>query len=373
MLDSFVGDLRFACRTLLKSPGFASVAVATLAIGIGANTAVFSVVDSVILRPLAYPEAGRLYAAHEVVPAFSHLAPMIPINAMHFREWREESRSFDEMALGGSFQPNLTGAGEPQHLVGARVSPSLFRMLGARPLLGRTFLDEEDQPGRDHVVVLDHALWMRTFSGDRGIIGRKISLSGEPYEVVGVLPENFRFPKMSQLFAMTIDADRPQIWKPMAIRKDELEPMGDFNFAGILRLKPGVTPSQAVEELNAIQYRIAAKLPEKVELRAALVPLAAQITGRARTGLGLMLAAVGAVLLIGCVNIANLLLTRAAGRRREMAIRSAMGASTARLARQALAESMVLSGAGSGARNGRRMGHDSSDRTARAGQPAPNG
>jgi predicted permease len=338
--------LRFAIRMLVKNPGFSAIAIATLALGIGANTAIFSVVDSVILRPLAYPDASRLVTIHEVLPKFSHLAPMLPVNIMHFREWRKDVRSFDQWALLGSLTFNLTGNGEPERIPAARVSPALFQMLGIRPRLGRLFTEAEDQPGRDHVVLLNDELWRRSFASDPGVIGRKIILNGQPYEIAGVLPANFHFPKMSQLFAMTVAEERPQLWKPFAASDDELSPLGDFNYSCIARLRPAVSQQQALSELNVVQAQMASQLPEKIEFRAAVVPLQDQITGKSRTGLELMLAAVGAVLLIGCVNITNLLLARATARRREIGIRCALGAGSGRLVRQMLSESLLLSALG---------------------------
>jgi predicted permease len=339
-------DLRFAARMLCKDWVFYGIAIATLALGIGANSAIFSVVDGVILRPLAYRESQRLVVIHEVVPKFSNIAPMIPVNAMHFLEWRKTAHSFPEMALLGGITFNLTGSGDPELIPAARVSPGLFPMLGIQARLGRIFLHEEDQAGRDRVVVLNESLWRRRFAADPNVIGRKIILNGNPYEIIGVLPASFHFPKLNQLFAVTVAEEQPQLWKPFGLRDEEKDDMGDFNFSCIARLGPGVSLAQALSELNVIQSNITARLPEKVELRAALVPLQEQITGRARSGLQLMLAAVGAVLLICCVNIANLLLARATSRRREMAIRSAIGASSARLARQMLVESLLLAGLG---------------------------
>jgi predicted permease len=341
-----MNDLRYAWRMLRKEWGFYGIAVATLALGIGANTAIFSVVDGVILRPLEYRESQRLVVIHEVVPRFANIAPMIPVNAMHFLEWRKTAHSFSEMALLGSVTYNFTGSGEPERIPSARVSPSLFPMLGIQARLGRTFLSEEDQAGRDRVVVLNEDLWRRRFAADPNVIGRKIVLNGNPYEIVGVLPASFHFPKMNQLFAMTMTGEQPQLWKPFGLRDDEKDDMGDFNYICIARLGPDVSSLQALSELNVIQGNLARRLSEKVELRAALVPLQEQITGRARAGLQLMLAAVGMVLLICCVNIANLLLARATTRRREIAIRSAIGASSGRLVRQMLVESLTLSGLG---------------------------
>jgi predicted permease len=339
-------DFRFAARMLRKAPGFSAVAIATLALGIGANTAVFSLVDTAILRPLAYRDAGNLYNIHEVVPKFAYLAPLIPVNAVHFAEWRKSARSFEQMALVSGDVANLTGTGEPQRVNRARVSPALFRMLGVQAQVGRMLLDEEDAHGKDDVVVLSHEFWQSRFAGDPGIVGRTIKLNDRPYRVVGVLPASFHFPKLSQLYAMTIAEDRPDVWKPFALRDEEKDEMGDFNFVCIAKARPGVTAAQAEAELNGIQAGISARLPEKVELKAHVVPLQDQVTGRARGGLELMLAAVGAVLLIACVNIANLLLARATGRRRELAVRTALGAGAGRLIRQMLAESVLLAAIG---------------------------
>jgi predicted permease len=345
-MSTLIGDLRFALRLLTRSPGFSVIAIATLSLGIGANTAIFSIVDHVLLRPLPYRDSDRLYAVHEVVPKFAHVAPLVPVNAMHFREWRRNVRSFDRMALIGGVALNMTGTGEPERLAGARVSPALFTMLGVRPQLGRSFAEAEDHPGRDAVVVIDDELWRVRFGADPRVLGRKLVLDGRPYEVIGVLPRDFRFPKLASLYAMTIAEARPQIWKPFAVKDDELESMGDFNYACIVSLKPGVSPAHAAAELGAAQKIISDTVGEHIELLASLVPLQDQITGRSRTGLHLLLGAVGVVLLIGCVNIANLLLAQTTGRRREMAIRSALGASGARLVRQMLVESLVLSAIG---------------------------
>jgi putative ABC transport system permease protein len=346
MFDSLWNDVRFAVRTLRKEWGFSTVAILTLALAIGANTAIFSVVDTVILRPLGYPAGDRLYAVHENVPKFANIAPLIPVNAMHYQEWVKNARSVEQIALLTGGTMSLTGAGEPVRVAVGRVTPNVFSLLGAQTRLGRVLLPGDDRTGHDRVVVLDAALWRNRFGADPHIVGKKIFLDGGPNEVVGVLPDDFHFPKLSRLFALDIAEERPLIWRPLVFRPDEITPMGDFNYAGIARLKPEASSSQAVSEMDAILSGLLEKQPEKMEVHAKLVPLQDQITSKSGTGLRLMLAAVGAVLLIGCVNIANLMLARAANRRREVAIRRAMGASGARLFGQVLVEGLTLSAAG---------------------------
>ena len=346
MLEAIAGDGRFAARMFFKNPAFTLICVLTLAVGIGANTAIFSVLDFVILRPLSYRTPERLVSIQETVPKFAAFAPVIPVNATHFLEWRKQAHSFEEMAMMGGGTMNLTGSGDPERVATARVSSNLFRMLGVDAQIGRTFLDEEEQVGHDDVVVLDHGIWSTRFSADPHIVGRKILLNEKPFEVVGVLPANFRFPKLSQLFAPTIKEERPQIWKPFGLRDTERDAMGDFNYACIGRLKPGATLQAAQSELNVIDVGITRRSDEKIDFFSILTPLQNQIGSRARMGLEVLLAAVGAVLLIGCINIANLLLTRVTGRRREIAIRAAVGASKVQLFGQMLVESLMLSGTG---------------------------
>jgi hypothetical protein len=222
MLDALLSDSRYAARLLVKNAAFTTVAVATLAIGIGANTAIFSVVDHVLIRPLAYREAQRLYAVHEVVPKFAHLAPLVPVNAMHFAEWRRSLTSFEHLALVNGSKMTLGGTGTPELVDTARVTPEHFPMLGAEAVIGRTLRPEEDSPGREGVVVIAFDLWLRRFAGSPDVLGRKILLDSRPYSIVGVLPADFRFPRIAQLYAMAVNEQRPQIWRPFAARPEDL-------------------------------------------------------------------------------------------------------------------------------------------------------
>jgi len=345
-MAELASDIRYALRRLGRNPGFAAVAIVTLALGIGGNTAIFTIFDGILLRPLPFREPDRLVAVNETVPKFAYLAATLPVSGDHFLKWRKQSRSFEQFALFQEVRMNLTSYGEPVSLPAARASAALFPMLGIQAELGRTFSEEEDKFGKDQVVVLSDALWSRRFRRDPGIIGRKIVLDSDPYVVIGVLPPGVQLPKTSQLQSLSLPGDYAEIWKPLGLRDDEIEPLGDFNFGCIARLKPGVSFERAHADLNAIQNAIGQSLPEKIALMAHVIPLQHQLTGGTRASLVLLLAAVGAVLLIVCVNLANLLLARAAVRRRELAVRLAIGAGAWRLLRQALTESLLLAALG---------------------------
>jgi predicted permease len=339
-------DIRYAFRTLSRERAFAAMAVLSLAVGIGANTAIFSVVDGVLLRPLPYRDPQSLFSIREVIPKMAHLYPSMPVNFSHYYEWRRHCAALESLAIVDAASPSLTGEGEPELLNGALVSANIFRVLGANPQLGRGFLDEEDPEGHNQVVILADSLWRRRFSADPSIIGRKITLSGRPLVVVGVLPPGFKFPNQTDLGRDGLGA-KTEIFQPLGYSKDDFEEItGDYNWAAIARLRPGVTPQKAVAELNVIQAGISSRIPEKMDLHVAMTPLQEDMVGTARRGLLVLLAAVGAVLLILCVNLANLSLARAAGRARESAIRTALGACRAQLVRQMLTESLVLAAAG---------------------------
>jgi putative ABC transport system permease protein len=334
-------DIRYAFRTLLRERGFASMAVLSLAVGIGANTAIFSVVNGVLLRPLPYRDPGRLFTIREAIPKLAHLYPRLPVNFSHYYEWRKRCSALESIAIMETSAPNLTGVGEPELLNGALVSASVFRVLGVSPQLGRGFLDEEDPEGHNQVAVISDALWKRRFSADPAIVGRKITLNGRPHVVVGVLPPGFQFPNREGLGPKT------DVFQPLGYSKDDFEEInGDYNYAAIARLRPGVSPQKALAELNVIQAEISKRIPEKMDLHAEMSSLQEDIVGQSRRGLLVLLGAVGAVLLILCVNLANLSLARTAGRARESAIRTALGAGRAQLVRQTLTESLVLALAG---------------------------
>ncbi len=339
-------DFRYALRALARNPGYAAIVILILAAGIGANTAMFSIVDGVLLKALPFHEPEQLYAVQESVPKFAKIAPDFPVNALHAREWRKHWSSAEQVSLIGLLTLNLTSDGEPVRVNAARVSANLFPTLGVQPQLGRDFLEEEDQEGRDQVVILSDSLWRTRFHGDPNVLGRKIVLNDKPFEVVGVMPPGLKIPRVSQLQSMHLNDEDPELWKPFADTKNDLQPLGDFNYGCIVRLKRGVPVAPALEEANAVVADILRDVPDKVEVRVKMSPLEQQLTGRSRSGLLLLLAAVGAVLLIVCVNIANLMLARATGRRREFAIRAAIGASSSRLLRQMLTESLVVAAIG---------------------------
>ena len=341
--ESMRRDVQYAVRSLLRSPVFTAVAVVTLALGIGANAAIFTVLNAVVLQPFQYADADRLVVIHETVREI-RLAPRLAVNAAHVEEWRQRARGVERIAMLRDMSVTLTGNGEPERLTLGRVSASLFSMLGARPQLGRVFLDEEDRAGRDLVVVLSYELWQRRFGSSSDVIGRRLVLDDQPYTVVGVLPRDFRLPRLSDVYPVPIAATSPQLWKPFGLRDDERTPIGDFNYACIAKLRPGVSATTAAAELASIQSEIDTRLAQQVGLGAAIVPLAEQVTSRVRTTVWLLQAASGLVLLIVCVNVASLVIGRTASRRRELAVRKAIGATNRHLLTQMLIECSLLGG-----------------------------
>jgi predicted permease len=339
------GDVRQALRALVREPGFAALSISMLALGIGMNTAIFTVVNGVLLQPLPYREPDRLVALREVIPGISATYPTLPVSARHFTEWRARCTSFESLSVVSQGTVNLTGSGEPDRLNQAKVSADIFDTLGVYPRLGRGFAAGEDSEGHDRIAVITDGLWRRRFQASPSVVGATVLLDSVPHTVVGVLPPSFRMPPMAILDTGGVSLLRePEIYKPIAFSKDELsELMGTFNHSVIARLKPGSSRESALAELNVIAVQLEKMAGETVNLKASVIPLRESLVGKSRTGLLVLLGAVGSVLLIVCVNLANLMLARAERRGREWAVRTALGAGRARLIRQVLVEALVIS------------------------------
>ena len=331
-------DLRYALRALRRTPGFTAVVVLTLALGIGANSVMFSVINAVLLRPLPYQDPAGLVAVFEGREG-SGAEGRTPAAAGNYRDWLERNRVFSGMALYRTRGFNLTGAGEPERIEVAMATASLFPVLGVAPAVGRAYGAEEDRAGGGRTAVISHQLWQRRFGGDPAVVGRAITVGGHTYTVGGVMPASFKFP------ARDVEA-----WLPLALNEESWAWRGSHNYEVVARLKPGVTIERANAEMRAVAARVAAENPDvQREWTASVYSLSGELAGGARPVLLVLAGAVGFVLLIACANVANLYLARAAGRSKEIAIRTAIGAGARHVVRQLLVESLVLAALGGAA------------------------